>query len=80
VPVPSFTGQARSLTLGNPQERKEVNLPMKEDSSNWMIKRGVNLLEDDSEPEGDVLVWTILGVLAGFLLFVLMMLFKRLGI
>jgi hypothetical protein len=60
--------------------RNGVNLPMEADSSHWMIKRGVNLLEHDSGPEGDVLVGAILGVLAGFLLFVLTALLKRLGI
>jgi hypothetical protein len=60
--------------------RNGVNLPMEKNPSNWVIKRGVNLLEDDSGPEGDVLVGAILGVLAGFLLFVLTALLKRLGI
>jgi hypothetical protein len=60
--------------------RKGVNLPMEKNPSNWAIKRGVNLLEHDSGPEGDVLAEAILGVLAGFLLFVLAALFKRLWI
>ncbi len=69
-------GQAGNFTELS-TERKGVNLSMKENSSNWVIRRGVNLLEHDHEPEGDVLVGAILGVLAGFLLYVLMTLFRR---
>ena len=60
--------------------RKGVNLPVEKNPSNSVVIWGVNLLEHDSGPEGDVLVWAILGVLAGFVLFVLTALFRKLGI
>lgn len=51
---------------------KEMYLPMEKNSSTWVIKRQINLIEHDYEPEGDALVAAILGVSAAFLLFLLM--------
>ena len=59
--------------------RKEVYLPIEKNPSNWVIKRQINLIEHDSEPEGDALVAAMFGVLAGFLLFLLMVYLKVWG-